>query len=152
MLKGKIENKINEYIDGSDLFVVDVKATPQQKIMVFIDGMNNISIEKCVEVSRMLESYLEEEQLVNDNYTLEVSSPGMGQPFRVRQQYLKSINRSLEVLRKDGEKHEGLLKDVKDEIICLEVEKKKKGKVINKELIEIPFDSIKATKQLITFK
>ncbi len=152
MLKEKIENKLNEYIEGTDLFVVDIKITPQQKVMVFLDGIKNISIDKCVAISRMLESYLEEEQLVKENYLLEVSSPGMGQPFKVHQQYLKSINKSLEVLRKDGEKYKGVLKEVDDAGVSLEIEKKKKGKVISRNLIDIAFEDIKATKQLITFK
>ncbi len=152
MLKDKIENKLNEYIKGSDLFFVDVKITPQQKITLFVDGKQNIAIDKCVEISRMMEAYLEEENLVGDKYILEVSSPGMDQPFKVKQQYFKSVGRLIEVLKKDGIKYKGELNKAEDEGITVKVETKKKGKVIDTNLVDIPFDEIKTTKKLIKFK
>ncbi len=152
MLKDKIEKKVNELIEDTDLFLVDIKITPQQKIMVFMDGQKNITIDQCVKISRALENYLEEEQLVNEKYILEVSSPGMDQPFKVEQQYFKSIDKSVEVLKKDGVKHEGILKQYTTDNIQIEVTKTKKGKIIEQQLIDIPFSEIKTTKKLITFK
>jgi ribosome maturation factor RimP len=152
MLKERIAEKLNDHLNGTGLFLVDIKATPQGRIMVFIDGEQNVTIDQCVEISRMLEEFLESENLVRENYVLEVSSPGMGQPFRVRQQYLKSVGRSLEVLKKDGIKLEGILKEVDENNIRLQVEKKKKGKVISSQLMDVAFEEIKTTKQLITFK
>ena len=152
MLKERITDKLDAYFENSEYFLVDVKSTPQEKIMVFIDGVVNVTIEKCVEVSRMLEEYLEEEKLVGDKYTLEVSSPGMDQPFKVLRQYQKSIGKGLEVLKKDGIKLEGLLREVSEDRIILQVEKRKKGKVIESNVVVVPLEEIKATKQLITFK
>ena len=152
MLKAKIENRLNEFIAGSDLFFVDVKVTPQQKIMLFVDGHKNISIDKCVEISRMMEAYLEDERLVGDKYIFEVSSPGMDQPFKVKEQYLKSIGRTIEVLKKDGVKYEGVLNEIMEDAIILEVPKMKKGKVMSTEIYTIPLSAIKTTKKLITFK
>ena len=152
MLKERIAKYLNTYFEGKYLFLVDVKATPQDKIMVFVDGPKNVTIDVCIAVSRMLEEYLEAEKLVREKYTLEVSSPGMGQPFRVRQQYEKSIGRGLQVLMLDGLKYEGTLQEVKDEEIKLRVERKLKKKVVEVDEVVIPFSEIKATKQLITFK
>lgn len=151
MLVEKIENKLNEYIKGTDLFIVDIKATPQQKIMLFVDGEKNITIDQCVEISRMMEAYLEEENLVNEKYTLEVSSPGMDQPLKVLKQYYKAKGRLVEVLKKDGIKYEGLLKAVDEESIEVEVERRKKGKVIATEVHKVAYDEIKSTKKLIKF-
>jgi ribosome maturation factor RimP len=153
MLKEKIEQKINTFIEGQDLFLVDVKITPQQKIMVFLDGKSqNITIDQCAKISRMLEAYLEEEQLVGEKYTLEVSSPGMDQPFKVMEQYFKAVNRSVEVLKKDGVKYEGVLKNVDETNIQLEITKIEKGKILDTQQVEIPMSEIKTTKKLITFK
>lgn len=152
MLKSKIENRLNDYVEGTDLFFVDVKITPQQKITLFVDGKQNITIDKCAEISRMLEAYLEEEKLVGEKYTLEVSSPGMLEPFKVIQQYQKSIDRLVEVLKKDGNKYQGILKKVVEDGIQLEAQTLKKKKVVATNLIDIPFEDIKATKKLITFK
>ena len=152
MLKERIADKLDAYFENSEYFLVDIKSTPQEKIMIFIDGNVNVTIEKCVEVSRMLEEYLEEEKLVGDKYTLEVSSPGMDQPFKVLRQYQKSIGKGLEVLKKDGIKVEGLLREVSEDRISLLVEKRKKGKIIESNVVVVPLEEIKATKQLITFK
>jgi ribosome maturation factor RimP len=153
MLKEKIEQKINTFIEGQDLFLVDVKITPQQKIMVFLDGKSqNITIDQCAKISRMLEAYLEEEQLVGEKYTLEVSSPGMDQPFKVMEQYFKAVNRSVEVLKRDGVKYEGVLKNVDETNIQLEITKIEKGKILDTQQVEIPMSEIKTTKKLITFK
>ena len=152
MLRERITEKLNAHFEDSDLFLVDIKLTPQDKIMVFIDGYENVSIDQCVKVSRMLEEFLEEGRLVRDNYLLEVSSPGMDQPFKVRQQYKKSLGKSLEVLKNDGIKLEGVLQSFDEDQVTLLVEKRKKGKVIESNEVQVAFQDIKATTQLITFK
>lgn len=153
MLKERIADHLSSFLDSRKLFLVEVKATPQDRITVYVDGWKNITIDICVEISRMLEAFLEEEKLVRENYTLDVSSPGMGQPFRVRQQYEKSVGRTVEVLKADGIKHKGVLQEVDDEAVALHIEKKlKKKKEVVTEKVVIPFSDIKATRQLITFK
>jgi ribosome maturation factor RimP len=153
MLKERITDKLNEYFEGSDLFLVDVKASPQDKITVFVDAEKNIPIERCVEISRMLEEFLEQESLVRENYILEVSSPGMDQPLKVKQQYVKAIGRQVEVLQKDGIKLEGILKNLHDDGgISLQIDKMNKGKLLSSETVEVAFEDIKTVKKLITFK
>lgn len=152
MLKERIAEQLNEWFAGTDLFLVDIKVTPQDKVMVFVDGRNNITIDQCVEISRKLEAFLETDKLVREDYTLEVSSPGMGQPFKVPAQYEKSVGRPVEVLQKDGIKFEGILVRATGESVVLRIEKKNKGKTIASEEVEVPLDDIKTTKQLITFK
>lgn len=158
-LKERIAEQLKDHLTTSGLFLVDVKVTPRDKVMVYVDGKNNITIDQCVDISRMLEGFLEAEKLVRDDYILEVSSPGMGQPFKVREQYFKAIGQGLEILRNDGEKLEGVLDSADDNGITLRIDKTKptknkqlKPKVISSELVEIAFDEIKTTKQLITFK
>ncbi len=151
-MKEKIIEKLKTYFTGSDYFLVDVKIATGDRITVYIDGKQNVSIDKCVEVSRMLENYLEDERLVREDYSLEVSSPGMGQPFRVYEQYEKSLNRSLDVLRKDGIRDEGMVTQVSPEGIRIRVDNRKKGKVIESNDVDLTFEEIKTAKQLITFK
>ena len=109
----KLKTVINEilapFVDERALFIVDIKVSASSKIMVFVDGMENIRIEQCAEISRFLEAYLEENGLVGEKYTMEVSSPGMGSPLLVEQQYEKSINKPVEVLMDSGIKIEGTL-------------------------------------------
>jgi ribosome maturation factor RimP len=81
---------------------------------------------------------------------LEVSSPGLDEPLKLRRQYLKNIGRGVEVTRIDGEKNEGKLLQVGETEIVVEEEK---GKGKKKELVQhtIPFDNIKSTKIQIKF-
>ena len=58
--------------------------------------------------------------------TLEVSSPGLTEGFKVRQQYIKYEGREIKVEKQDGEKLEGLLKISDEEGIILETSERKK--------------------------
>ena len=81
---------------------------PDDKILVEIDHKEGVWIEDCVELSRYIESKLNRE---DEDYELEVGSAGIGQPFKVLQQYINHIGKEVEVLAKDGRKHCGVLKD-----------------------------------------
>ncbi len=151
----KLKTVINEilapYVDERALFIVDIKVSASSKIMVFVDGMENIRIEQCAEISRFLEAYLEENGLVGEKYTMEVSSPGMGSPLLVEQQYEKSINKPVEVLMDSGIKIEGTLLSKDENSITLKVEKKVKQKVVEEQEVNIPRLNIKSIIRPIKF-
>jgi len=152
-LKARIEEVVTAHFEGTEYFLVDIKAGQQQKIQVFIDQMSkNISIDVCTKLSRKLEEVLEAEGLVGEKYTLEVSSPGMSNPFKVQQQYLKSLGKSVEILMADGIKMEGVLTKVDD--LGIEVEEhlqKKKGQKPDIIPHSLLFSDIKNVKKKITF-
>lgn len=151
-LKEQIEQYLNNNIDNTTMFVVDVKVLPTNKIEVFLDRTDtNISIDECVKISRNLEEYLETNGLVGEKYTLEVSSPGLDQPFKVPQQFEKSINQKVEVLKVDGEKFIGTLLVYDGEKVTIKSEKKIK-KEIKEEIIEINLQEIKSIKKHFIFK
>ena len=151
----KLKTVINEilapFVDERALFIVDIKVSASSKIMVFVDGMENIRIEQCAEISRFLEAYLEENGLVGEKYTMEVSSPGMGSPLLVEQQYEKSINKPVEVLMDSGIKIEGTLLSKDENSITLKVEKKVKQKVVEEQEVNIPRLNIKSITRPIKF-
>ena len=151
----KLKTVINEilapFVAERALFIVDIKVSASSKIMVFVDGMENIRIEQCAEISRFLEEYLEENGLVGEKYTMEVSSPGMGSPLLVEQQYEKSINKPVEVLMDSGIKIEGTLLSKDENSITLKVEKKVKQKVVEEQEVNIPRLNIKSIIRPIKF-
>ncbi|MBK7639371.1 MAG: ribosome assembly cofactor RimP [Bacteroidetes bacterium] len=151
----KLKTVINEilapFVDERALFIVDIKVSASSKIMVFVDGMENIRIEQCAEISRFLEAYLEENGLVGEKYTMEVSSPGMNSPLLVEQQYEKSINKPVEVLMDSGIKIEGTLLSKDENSITLKVEKKVKQKVVEEQEVNIPRLNIKSIIRPIKF-
>ena len=153
MVPEQSASRIRELVDGkfegTDRFLVDVKVSADGKIVVFLDADSGINANICREVSRYLESFIEDEGLAGERYVLEVSSPGLDQPLKLHRQYRKNIGRSVEVLLTDGKKKEGELLAVNnDQIIINEILKRKPTK---KAEAEIPFEQIKSTKVQVTF-
>ena len=104
---------VEEWLEGKDYFLVEVTVSPDDKIVVEIDHAEGVWIEDCVELSRYIESKLNREE---EDYELEVGSAGIGQPFKVLQQYYIHIGQEVEVLTKDGRKLAGILKDADEDL------------------------------------
>lgn len=133
-------------------FVVDLKLSGQkgnEKIMVLVDGDDGISIDVCAEITRSLSRELENQDLFEGSYTLEVSSPGVDYPLQSKRQYLKNLGRRLRVDLVEGEVLTGELKEVNDGGIFLMVKKSKKQKEAN---VYASFEDIKKSKVLVAFK
>jgi ribosome maturation factor RimP len=145
---------VNEWLEDKDYFLVDVSVTPDDKIVVEIDHAEGVWIDDCVELSRFIESKLDREE---EDYELEVGSAGIGQPFKVLQQYLIHIGKEVEVLTKEGKKLEGVLKDANEENMTVTIQKKvklegaKRPKMVEED-VTYKYDEIKYTKYLISFK
>lgn len=104
--KNVVTRIVDEWLEGKDYFLVDVAVSPEDKIVVEIDHAEGVWIDDCVELSRYIESKLDREE---EDYELEVGSAGIGQPFKVLQQYLIHIGKEVEILTKEGKKLEGVL-------------------------------------------
>ena len=152
ILKKNIEELITPKLDEMNLFLVDVVIGANYKIQVFADGIPSITIKQCTELSRFLESYLDEEASVPEKYTLEVSSPGMTNPLRVNQQYKKRIGSTLKITLNNGDQVAMILKEVDNDTLFglrTKIEEKKTKKPIKKineedlESISIDLSDIK---------
>lgn len=151
--KKQIEDIVAGKIEGTDLFLVEVKIDTQNNITVVLDSPEGISIDACVVMSQYIESQLDREQ---EDFALEVSSPGVGQPLKVLQQYTKILNGTIEILLNNGQKINGILRDANQEGILVEYETKEKPegakrpvKVIKTE--PYAFSEIKSVKETIIF-
>jgi len=150
-LKGIIETEILRYFEGKDLFLVDIKVLSNGKIEIFADSFANITIDECVQISRHIYHFLEENNLMNDNLSLDVSSPGMDESLKVPQQFQKQLNKQVEVVLKNGLKITGeLLKVDEQEIKVKEIIKVKKSESIEEHTFG--FDEIKSVKKHFNFK
>ena len=134
-----ITELITKYIQGSDIFLVDLVVKPGNAIRIHVDTPEGISIDECVHISRFLNESLDRDV---EDYSLEVSSPGLGGNFLVKQQYEKNIGREIEVLDTDGIKVRGKLLALSENGIVLQ----SKG-----DDREIHFDNIKKAKAIIAF-
>ena len=144
----------NEWLADKEYFLVDVVISKDDKITVEIDHAEGVWIEDCAELSRHIENGLSRE---TEDYELEVGSAGLGQPFKVLQQYQNHVGMEVEVLTKEGKKLKGILKEACAEEFVVVVSKKEKKEgakrpVLVEEDIHFTYDSIKYTKYIINFK
>ena len=152
--KSVVSRLVEEWLEEKDYFLVDVTVTPDNRIVVEIDHAEGVWIEDCVDLSRFIESKLDREQ---EDFELEVGSAGIGQPFKVLQQYLNHIGMDVEVLKNDGVKLTGVLKDADEERFTVTISKKvkleceKRPKLVDED-VAFAYDEIKYTKYLINFK
>ena len=129
--------------------MVDLEILPSNKIVVYIDGDEGVSLDACTQISRVLESVLDEDPALGGIYELEVSSPGVSRPLRFPRQYIKHVGRTLRIELLNGEKIEGQLMNTGHETISLEIKSMdRKGK---SESREVAFDQIKEAYVIIQF-
>ena len=95
--KQQVIDLTNEWLKDKEYFLVDVVISKDDKITVEIDHADGVWIEDCAELSRHIENGLNGEA---DDYELEVGSAGLGQPFKVYQQYKNHIGLEVEVLQR----------------------------------------------------
>ncbi len=151
--RAKVNYFLVEILEETDLFLVDLTVKPSNKILIEIDSVKGVSIDECAMVSTALEAKLNRNI---EDFELEVSSPGLGQPFKVPQQYQKNIGSQVSVLLKDGTKYTGKLlsadsSEVKVEVKeKMKVEGKKKPELVIAEK-EILINDIKIIKAIINF-
>ncbi len=155
--KHDIESLAHKIVQEKDpaLFVVDVLVShPKagQKIVIYVDGDAGVSIEGCAEISRTLAGVLDEENLISEQYTLEVSSPGLDQPLKLKRQYKKNIGRNIKVLLQDNQLVKGKLIKVEGRQIIVHEEVKTAKKKTELKERSIAFDDIKKTNVLASFK
>ena len=152
--KNVVKTFVEEWLESNDYFLVDVNITPDDRIVVEIDHSDGVWIEDCAALSRFLQEKLSDDL---GNYELEVGSAGIGQPFKVPQQYQNHIGKEVEVLTADGKKVQGVLKAVEgDEFTVTVTEKQKVEGKKRPVMVEVDktFDmnNIKYTKYLLSFK
>lgn len=152
--KDTVRSIVEEWLDGKEYFLVDIEISPDDRIVVEIDHADGVWIEDCVELSRFIEDHLSCDE---EDYELEVGSAGLGQPFKVAQQYHCFVGKDVEVLDADGKKYKGVLKAVEGNDFTVTVQEKQKveGKK-RPQLVETDYtfqmDKVKYTKYLINFK
>lgn len=152
--KNIVKGLVEEWLKNEDYFLVDVEVDSSNRIVVEIDHADGVWIEDCVALSRFIEEHLNRDE---EDFELEVGSAGLGQPFKVAQQYVNFIGKEVEVLGADGKKVQGILKSVDGNDFVVGVQEKvhvegKKRPVMQEVEHAYRMDEVKYTKYLINFK
>jgi ribosome maturation factor RimP len=143
-----------EELAESPVFVVKVDVNTQNDIRVLVDNDLGISIDDCVKVSRFIEGSFDREV---EDFSLQVSSPGLDHPLMVTRQYVKNVGREVQVKTLEGETLKGKLEAADDQEIALfwtekeRIEGKKAKQTVEKRR-QIKYDEIKETLVVISFK
>ena len=149
-----VKTLTEEWLQGNEYFLVDINFAADDRIVIEIDHADGVWIEDCAALSRFLQERLGEEL---GEYELEVGSAGLGQPFKVAQQYMNHIGDTLEVLQADGKKVQGTLKAVDAPSFTITVQEKQKieGKK-RPVLVDVDktyqMDEVKYAKYVLAFK
>ena len=143
----KIRALAQEQLDEGDNYIVDIVIKLGNRITVVLDNFKGVSISDCVAMSRQIESNLDREQ---EDFELNVSSPGLDQPFKVVKQYLKNIGKQVQVITKENKKLAGTLLSANENEIELET-KSGKGKQQQTNNYKLNYNQIKETKIIISF-
>lgn len=152
--KNVVKTLVDEWLQDKEYFLVGIEISQDNKIVVEIDHADGVWIEDCVELSRYIEDHLNRDE---EDFELEVGSAGLGQPFKVPQQYINFVGKEVEVLDADGKKVKGILKAVDGNDFTVGVEEKvkvegKKRPVKQEVDYAFQMDKVKYTKYVISFK
>lgn len=151
--QSQIIDIINEKLEADGYFLVSAEVKPSNQIIVFLDGEKGVPIDYCVQISRLIENSFDREA---EDFSLEVSSAGIGQPFKVPRQYAKNIGRSVEVMTKDSKKITGILTEASQTGFIIKEEKMVKPEGKKKKELQVfnhafNFDEVKFVKEIIKF-
>jgi ribosome maturation factor RimP len=153
-LKHVILDLVEKHLPDEEHFIVEVKierVADKTKVLVLVDADQGMTIASCALLSRALSGELEANDLLEEAYILEVSSPGLDYPLTERRQYLKNQGRLLKAYLVSGEEILGKLKEVEELGIKLGVTKKEKGKKSVEEERIVPFIEIKKSIVQVSF-
>jgi ribosome maturation factor RimP len=144
---------VEEALVREEAFLVALEMKAGDRIELLVDHMDGLTLEKITSISKHIRHGLDEREY---DYALEVSSPGVGEPLSVEQQYVKNVGRDVQVITRENEKIKGLLTAFENGMLTLEYSVREpkevgKGKVTVVKNREIALSDIQSTKVLIKF-
>ena len=151
--KETVKRLVEEMLDDK-MFVVEISVNERNVINIFVDSFEGLTIDQCIAISRHVEHSFDREE---EDFELQVSSPGLTENFSVTQQYIKYVGKPVEVKTRDEEKLEGIILEADNNKFVLETSalerlegQKKKQLVVKKH--HLKYDEIKSVKAVISFK
>ncbi len=128
--------------------LITLQISPANEILVEVDSFDPMDVDFCAALSHHLQAYLDQEV---EDYSLEVGSVGLTDPFKTKMQYDKHLGDDVAVLTKDGRKLYGQLVDVQDDAFSIDTEllvsvEGKKRKQTQVQTLTFNFEEVKSTR------
>jgi ribosome maturation factor RimP len=151
--KAEVKRLVEEKLD-ENMFLVDITVNERNIINVYVDSFDGLTIDQCVNISRHVEHSFDREE---EDFELQVSSPGLSESFKVKEQYRKYVGRAIVIETLEDIKLEGVLLHANDGGIELETSSKEKVEGHKKKQLvvkkhQLKYDKIKSAKAVISFK
>ena len=149
----KVKDLVDEALALNDsLYLIDLAISANNKIQVTVDGDNGVPLSECIRVSRSVDGNFDREE---EDFSLEVTTPDIAHPLKVKRQYIKNINRILKV-KTSEEEFEGTLVEADEDKIVLNWKAREpkpigKGKVTVQKSVTLDYKDIKEAKVKIVF-
>ena len=151
--KESVRKVVEKSIEGTDIFLVDLRIDSNNRIVVELDSEKGMDINTCAKITKEIEAQFDRDK---EDYELEVGSVGLTAPFKVKQQYMKNLGKEIEVIKKDGTKLKGVLTSVNAGDYIIEVKEKKKLEGSKRsQIVTVPYtinyDETKTAKYIFHF-
>ena len=153
----KMNEKIKDLLEealavNESLYLISFEISTNNRIQIVIDGDQGVPLNECIRISRSIENNIDREVY---DFSLEVSTPDIAHPIKVKRQYVKNINRILKVTTA-AENFEGTLVEATDDAIVLKWKTREpkpigKGKVTVDKTATLLHTEIKEAKVKILF-
>ena len=152
--KHSLQSLVAEKLQGTGYELITLNVSAQNDILIEVDKIDGVDVEFCGALNHYLVEQLD--ALGDIDYSLEVGSVSLTDPFKTKMQYEKHLNHDVEVLALDGKKYRGLLVSVDDDAFSIDTEvmvqvegKKRKQKEIH--TLTFAYDAVKYTKYDLKF-
>ena len=127
MLKDELKNWIEGYLEGTDYELITLTVSAGNDILVEVDRLAGVDVDFCAELNHFIVDKIEHSAFSIQNsdfdYSLEVGSVSLTDPFKTKMQYEKNLGHDVEVLI-EGKKLRGQLVSVDEETFSVDIEEK----------------------------
>ena len=152
-IKEKVETLVQEALgENPSLFLIDLTIGGDNSIRVLLDGDKGVTLEACMQVSRKVEHNLDREE---NDFSIEVSSCGVGSPLTIPRQFKKNVTRKLEVTDSEDKQVQGTLVEATDTSFTLQWKVREpkpigKGKVTVTKKREFQYGQYNSAKVIVS--
>ena len=127
MLQDELRQWIEEYLKGTEYELITLNVSAGNDILVEVDRLAGVDVDFCASLNHYLveklDRYADRIQNTDFDYSLEVGSVSLTDPFKTKMQFEKNLGHDVEVLV-EGKKLRGQLVSVDEETFSVDIEEK----------------------------
>ena len=120
MDKSLLEHLVQEYLKDIDYALITLEINSQNEILIEVDRLQGVDVEFCGALNQYMVEQLDAAGV--EDYSLEVGSVSLTDPFKTKMQYEKNIGHDVEVLTREGKKLRGQLVSVDEDSFAVDVD------------------------------